>query len=102
MPDPAARRAELYSLLGDLPPRDRPISAHTLSTEDHDLYTLEHLTLDLNGLEPVPALFTHPKHPGPHPTVLYNHSHGGNYTLGKNELTQGNHYLQPEPYAAAL
>ena len=32
MPDPAARRAELYALLGDLPPRAYPISAELVKT----------------------------------------------------------------------
>jgi dienelactone hydrolase len=102
MRDPAARRAELYALLGDLPPRDFPISAQTRFTEIHEHYTLEHLALDLNGEQQVPALFTRPHAPGPHPAVLYNHSHGGNYALGKSELIEGNHYLQSEPYAIAL
>ena len=52
----AQRREELWSLLGDLPPRDRPISARLVSRESGEGFTLEHLVLDLNGLEPVPAL----------------------------------------------
>src|SRR4051794_22754172 len=59
--DAAARRRELYGLLGDLPPRNRPISARTLSTEERPNYVLEKLVLDLNGIEPVPAYFVKPK-----------------------------------------
>ena len=51
------RREELYGLLGDLPPRDRPISASKVSEERRGGYVLERLVLDLNGLEPVPACF---------------------------------------------
>jgi dienelactone hydrolase len=97
------RRAELYSLLGDLPPRERPISATLVASEERDGYKLEKLSLDLNGFESVPAYFVKPKTAsGPLPTVLYNHSHGGNYVLGKDELLIGREYLQPPPYAEAL
>ncbi len=94
---PAARRAELYSLLGDLPPRDRPITVETLSTEQRDGYVLEKLRLDLNGSQPVPAYFVRPANAsGRIPVVLYNHSHGGKYALGKDELFKGSApYLTP-------
>ena len=36
------------------------------------------------------------------PAVLFNHSHGGGYTIGKKEFVEGRSYLQPEPYAKAL
>ncbi len=98
-----ARRAELYSLLGDLPPRNRPISAALVASEERDQYTLEKLSLDLNSFESVPAYFVKPKNAsGLLPTVLYNHSHGGNYVLGKDELLVGREYLQQPPYAEAL
>jgi dienelactone hydrolase len=94
---PAARRAELYGLLGDLPPRDRPITVETLSTEQRDGYVVERLRLDLNGSQPVPAYFVRPANAsGRIPVVLYNHSHGGKYTLGKDELFKGSApYLTP-------
>ncbi len=98
-----ARRTELYGLLGDLPPRARPISAKLIASEERDQYMLEKLSLDLNGLEAVPAYFVKPKNAsGPLPTVLYNHSHGGNYVLGKDELLLGREYLLLPPYAEAL
>src|SRR3954453_19523156 len=82
----AARRRELYSLLGDLPPRDRPIHARTLSTEERPGYLLEKLVLDVNGLEPAPAYFIKPKAArGPMPAILFNHWHAGEYKLGKDE-----------------
>ena len=56
-----ARRRELYGLLGDLPPRQRQISARTLSVEERPRFVLEKLVLDTNGLEPVPAYFVKPK-----------------------------------------
>ncbi len=98
----AALRQELYSLLGDLPPRDRLISAELVSEEDRGEYVLEKLILDLNGVEPVPAYFAKPKGDGKRPTILYNHAHGGNYALGKDELIHGRRALQQPPYAEAL
>jgi hypothetical protein len=108
-PDPApsppatARRALLASLLGDLPDRSRPISAALLGQEERDGYLLERWMLDLNGLEPVPALLARPRGgPARMPAVLYNHSHGGDHALGKREFVEGRSYLQPTPYARAL
>jgi len=101
--DPTARRKQLYELLGDLPARDRAISAETLSVEKRGAYVLEKLLLDLNGLEKVPAYFVRPADKdGPYPTILYNHWHGGQYHLGKDELLDGNDGLQKPPYAEEL
>jgi dienelactone hydrolase len=97
------RRAELYSLLGDLPPRDRPVSARLLVAETRKGYHLETLLLDLNGAEPVPAYFVRPLDlPGKIPVILYNHAHGDNYRLGKEELLVGRPELQSPPYAELL
>lgn len=83
----AERRKQLYSLLGDLPPRDRPISARTVTVEERPEFVLERLVLDLNGLEPVPAYYVRPKGAsGRIPAVLFNHWHGGEYKLGKDEM----------------
>ncbi|HET7770134.1 MAG TPA: acetylxylan esterase [Chloroflexota bacterium] len=100
-----ARRKELYGLLGALPPRDREVGVDVVWREEREEYVLEALTLDLNGIEPVPAYFTAPR-AAPRgkrlPVVLYNHAHGGDYVLGKDELLRGRNALQSPPYAAAL
>ncbi len=84
------RREELWSLLGDLPPRNRPITAKLLRTEPGEGYTLEHLELDLNGLEAVPALLLIPdKRADKAPGLIYIHAHGGTYPVGKEELLRG-------------
>ena len=93
----------LLSLLGDLPPLERPISAQVVSQEERDDYLLETLLLDLNGSETVPAYFVKPKNgEGKLPVVLYNHAHGGDFELGKNELLQGRAELQRPPYVVPL
>ena len=102
-PDISARRQELYTLLGDLPARDRPIAAQTLKVEEHDGYLLETLLLDLNGIEAVPAYLARPKAQVVRaPAVLYNHAHGGQYHIGKREFVQGLDALQSPPYAQQL
>ncbi len=97
------RRTELYGLLGKLPPRDRKVGAELVSREDRGTYTLEKLILDLNGIEPAPAYFAKPKGAsGRRPTVLFNHSHGGGYTIGKTEFIAGREYMSTPPYAEFL
>ncbi|MEA3408533.1 MAG: dienelactone hydrolase family protein [Chloroflexota bacterium] len=101
--DPIQERQALYALLGDLPPRQRPTSAETISTETGEGYVLETLVLDLNGIEHVPAYLARPKGEITNaPVILYNHAHGGNYELGKEELIHGRSALQSPPYAQAL
>ncbi len=96
-------RRMLYDLLGDLPNEIQAPEAVLLSTEDHGNYTLEHLTLSLNGIEEVPAFFVRPNTEGTdggkYSAVLYFHSHGGHYDLGKRELTEGIEYMANPPYA---
>jgi dienelactone hydrolase len=97
------RRRELYRLMGDLPPRDRRITAKTLSTEQRPNFVLEKLVLDVNGLEPAPAYFIKPRNAsGKVPVVLYNHYHGGMYKLGKDELLTGKPDAGLPSYAEAL
>ncbi len=86
----ARRRKELWNLLGDLPWAHRPGPATVMATEKHDGYTLDRLVLDLNGIEPVPALLLIPdKRAARAPGLLYIHWHGGMYDLGKEQLVLG-------------
>ena len=83
-------RKELWGLLGDLPWQHKPGRAKLVKTEKHDGYTLERLVLDLNGVEPVPALLLIPdKIQKPAPGLLFIHWHGGMYDLGKEQLLIG-------------
>jgi dienelactone hydrolase len=63
---------------------------------------LERWELDLNGTEIVPAYVARPRQAARRPAVLFNHSHGGGYTIGKTEFIEGRSYLQPVPYAKEL
>ena len=101
--DAAGRRRILYGLLGDLPDRERPIGTRKRKEEERDGYVLETWDLDLNGIESVPAFLARPRSPaGRAPAVLFNHSHGGGYKVGKLELVNGREYLQGPPYAKVL
>lgn len=99
----SARRCQLWSLLGDLPPRDRPLGVTLVFREEFPAFFLEKLVLDLNGVEPVPAYFAYPKSgSGPFPAILYNHAHFGDYGHGKEEFLRGRTEFQNPPYAEAL
>lgn len=103
VPQAPARRKELYALLGKVPDRQRPIQAEKITEVERDGYILETWQFDLNGLEPVPVYVARPRNvTGRVPAVLFNHSHGGGYTIGKKEFIEGRSYLQPEPYAKTL
>jgi pimeloyl-ACP methyl ester carboxylesterase len=101
--DAAERRAVLYSLLGDLPDRQRAVTARKRDEQERDGYRLETWELDLNGLETVAAHLALPLAlSGRAPALVFNHSHGGGYDIGKREFLEGRSYMQPMPYAKAL
>jgi dienelactone hydrolase len=96
-------REKLYRLLGPLPELDLSLSARLIREEERAGYLLEVLLLELNGLEPVPAYLVKPKKRNLRsPAVLYNHAHGGDYQLGKEELLAGRSGLASPPYAEEL
>jgi len=99
----AQKRRELYGLLGRLPDRTRPISGKKRREEERGRYILETWDLDLNGIETVPAYLARPRNAAPKaPAILFDHSHGGGYKIGKQEFIEGRSYLQPKPYAEEL
>ena len=103
VPNAAQRRRELYGLLGKLPDRKRPIGGRKRREEERDGYMLETWDLDLNGIETVPAYLARPRNPAAKaPAILFDHSHGGGYKIGKQEFIEGRSYLQPKPYAKEL
>lgn len=99
----AKRREELYGLMGELPERDRAVCGRLIREEVRGGYRLEHLELDLNGMEKVPALFARPAGTmGKLPTIVFNHSHGGRYKVGKMELLESAPYMQARPWVEDL
>jgi pimeloyl-ACP methyl ester carboxylesterase len=97
-----ARRQELRGLLGDLPAVEGPVQAAVLGEEERESYVLQHLVLDLNGIERVPAYFTRPRGvpAGARlPAILFNHSHA---EFAKDELLRAGNYMPPQGWAEAL
>jgi dienelactone hydrolase len=95
-----AARRELLALLGDLPVRGRDPSGRRLEIKSRDGVDVERWTLDLNEIEPVPALLVVPS--TPRAIVLYCHAHGNRFEIGKDELVAGRPALASPPYADAL
>ena len=96
-------RTQLFSLLGDLPPRNYPVTSQIVSSFQRDGVFGERLILDCNGIEPVPALYLRPAgRSGPFPAVLYNHAHGGDYVTGKESVLNRSPSLESPSYAVAL
>jgi len=96
-------RAQLWKLLGELPPPPKSPKVKVLSKQDRGLYVLEKFHFDNGAGEIVPGYFLLPKNrPKKIPAVLYCHWHGGQYELGKEELFEAKHTPeQPGPALAA-
>lgn len=98
-----ASRAKLCSLLGDLPDRNLPIHSELLWEKECPAYRLQKLRLSFNGLEDTFAYVTLPNGAKPpYPAVVFNHSHGGDFTIGKEEYINGREYMYQIPYADSL
>ena len=97
------RRESLYGLLGKLPDRLGEPPARTVESRIEGGMAIEKLVLDLNGLEPVPAYFLKPAGAtGRMPLVVYNHSHGGFYDVGKEEVLRSAPCQRMPGYGEAL
>ncbi|WHY03515.1 dienelactone hydrolase family protein [Neobacillus sp. DY30] len=84
----------MINLLGERPQSENP-SPQLISIEKRQGFVLESLMLHLNDIETVPAYFAKPLNAvEPLPTVIFNHSHGGNFDQGKEELLSSSSYLQ--------
>lgn len=96
------RRRELIDLLGEYQ-HSTFIQAKQIKVEKTKDFILESLMLELNDTETVPAYFAKPLDAeGPLPTVIFNHSHGGNFDRGKEELLVSSSYLQDPPFIKAI
>ena len=92
------KRKQLWSLMGDLPDRDMPVDVQTLKVEKIEGGTLELLQFKYPNEPAFQGYFVLPDgQKGKVPAILYNHSHGSLFHLGKDELLQGAPY-QNGPY----
>ncbi|MGX7173158.1 dienelactone hydrolase family protein [Enterococcus ratti] len=91
----------LIKLLG-MPSCNKKAQGKKLARKRMDGYFIETYQLELNELETVPAIFAFPDKTGPFPTVIYLHSHGGNFSMGKSELLNGENYLSNPSFAKTL
>ena len=93
---------ELIEYLGKDARCLRP-SGSCLSQKINDDQVIEYYQLRLNDLEPVPAIYVYPvKKKEPLPVVIYLHSHGGDFSLGKSELLEGASYFVEPSFAKTL
>jgi len=85
-------RAQVWDLLGKLPPRPAKPKVETLSREDRGDYIVEKFQFDNSAGANVPGYIILPKNrSAKSPAILYCHWHGGEYDLGKEELFQSKH-----------
>jgi dienelactone hydrolase len=93
-------RAELWQLLGRMPPRPPVSSVRTLWVKDNGDFIVEKFQFDNQAGSVVSGYVFRPKGgPAKHPGILYCHWHAGEYDLGKEELFEAKH--TPEPPGAA-
>lgn len=67
----------------------------TASSEQQAGYVVEKLVFELDGGERMRGFVARPEGPGPHPGLLYMHSHGGKYHIGADEMLNGHDYIGP-------
>jgi dienelactone hydrolase len=85
-------RAELWQLLGRLPPRPKKLSVNVISHEDRGEYQVEKFSYDNEAGATVPGYILLPKNSREKaPAILFCHWHGGEYEIGKEELFQARH-----------
>lgn len=95
------RRSELWSLLGNLPEARKPRGRMVAERHDGGA-TIQEWSLDLNGVEDVPATLVIPDGvDADAPAVLYCHAHSDEWQHGRTELFTGIPRVL-EPYAPDL
>ena len=85
-------RAQLWSLLGKLPPRPKVPRVRVLSRQEREDYIYEKFEFDNEAGATVPGYVVLPKKlERKAPAILFCHWHGGEYDIGKEELFQNRH-----------
>ena len=88
-------RRGLHQRLGHLPALPSEVQSETIDKRNHACGVIEKLRLHSANNPGIPAWFATPrnlKRPGP--AVLWCHWHGGEYSLGKQELFEQKHTPQ--------
>jgi len=94
-------RAQLWDLLGKLPPRPQRSQVETISRQVEADYSVERFRFDNGAGATVPGvIFLPAKLSAKAPAILFCHWHGGDYDIGTEELFQSKH--SPEPPGPAL
>jgi dienelactone hydrolase len=85
-------RAKLWTMLGEMPPFFTP-QPTVISSEQRDGYRLEKIVFDNGAGAEVPGYVLIPDSADHAPAILYNHAHGGDYTIGKKEIFEDRYEL---------
>jgi dienelactone hydrolase len=85
-------RAKLWHMLGEMPPIFTP-QPTLVSSEQRDGYRLEKIVFYNGAGAEVPGWVLIPDGANNAPAILYNHAHGGDYTIGKKEIFEDRYDL---------
>jgi dienelactone hydrolase len=85
-------RAKLWAMLGYMPPIFTP-QPTIISREQRDGYVLEKIQYENGAGADVPGWVLIPDGAVHAPAILYNHAHGGDYTIGKKEIFEDRYDL---------
>jgi dienelactone hydrolase len=85
-------RAKLWNMLGYMPPVFTP-QPKVVSREQRDGYVLEKIEFENGAGALVPGWVLIPDGAQNAPAILYNHAHGGDYTIGKREIFEDRYDL---------
>lgn len=83
-------RERLRALFGIEEPKLELVSS---AVEDHGSWILERLQFRTGDGTQIRGFLTRPPGPGPHPGLVYAHSHGFGYAVGATEMLEGRVYL---------
>lgn len=96
------KRILLNELLGERKEKGN-FSTILVETRKFDSYTLMTYRVNLLADESVEVNISLPsQEKEQYPAAICNHSHGGNYDLGKKEILESNHYLYKKPFVEDL
>ena len=96
-----SQRKKLFKILGLEKNECKFIRSNLVSKKKFKNNLLENWEFKTQNNEKIPAYFIKPKDKKKYPTIIYCHAHGGNYSLGRDELIHGRKSIISE-YASLL